>query len=278
MPLPKPRIWIVYNRDLIEDLELFKDLVKAVYSFSKEDLITLRVEDAFTNTIYEPDYFSYNVSSITTILGLDVPAIAEYTPAEISLKNRVVIDTGFGGCLRYKNARVYCFTRYSRPPNRATAALYPFFVAAEEDLRYRGYSFITYGDLLYLEILGYIYESANINENLVMEIEVCDKNNLANCETLTKNIFINEHKNFESEVISLDRDALLCSASVAVGSSGYFISELFHNAPCNELKPVNLGRGYSNVIDRGEMVTVEVPAPRIKLVEIRDYLKTFRRL
>jgi hypothetical protein len=278
MPLPKPRVWVVYDNVGLANLELFKDLVKSVYSFSKEDLVTLIIEDTSTDTIYEPDYFSYNIDSITTILGLDVPAIAEHVSMEISLKNKVIIATGFGGCLRYKNARVYCFGGYSRPPNRATTRVYPFFVAAEEELRYRGYSFTAYGDLLYLYILGFIYESAKNNENLVMEIEVCDKNNLANCETLTKNIFINEHKNFESEVFRLDRDALLCSASVTVGSSGYFISELFYNAPCNELKPVNLGGGYSNVIEKNERYTVEVPAPSIKLIEIKDYLRTFRRL
>jgi hypothetical protein len=278
MPLPKPRIWVVYDNIGLASPELFKDLVKAIYSFSKEDLVTLRIEDTSTNTIYEPDYFSYNVSSITTILGLDAPTIMEYTPAEISLKNRVVVETGFGGCLRYKNARVYCLRRVSGPPNRAIVASYPFIVAAEEDIIYRDYSFIVYGDLLYLYILGFIYESAKNNENLMMEIEVCDKNNLDNCETLTKNIFINEHKNFESEVFRLDRDALLCSASVVIGTSEYYISELMSIKPCNALRPVNFGGGYSNVIEKGEEVTVEVPAPSIKLIELRDYLRTFRRL
>jgi hypothetical protein len=278
MPLPKPMVWIVYDNIGLANPELFIDLVKSIYSFSKEDLVTLRIEDTSTNTIYEPDYFSYNVSSIPAILGLDVSTIAEYTPADISLKNRVVVETGFGACLRYKNARVYCLRRVSGPPNRASVASYPFIVAAEEELRYRDYSFIVYGDLLYLYILGFIYESAKNNENLVMEIEVCDKNNLANCETLTKNIFINEHKNFESEVFRLDRDALLCSASVVIGTSGYYISELSYGAPCIELKPVNFGGGYSNVIEKNERYTVEVPAPSIKLIELRDYLRTFRRL
>jgi len=278
MPLPKPKILIVYDNAALASPELFKDLVGAVYNFSKEDLVTLRVEDASTNTIYEPDDFLYGIGSVTTLLGLDVPAIVEYSPAEVSLKTRIVIENGFGGCLRYKNARVYCFSRYMRPPHRASASLYPFFVVSEEGLVYRDYAFTAFGDLLYLDVLGYIYESAKNNENLTVEIKICDKNNLTNCETITKNIFINEHKNFESETFTVDRDVLLFSASAAIGSSGYYISELIYPSYAGDLKPVNFGGGYSNVIEKGEKVTVEVPAPEIKLIELRDYLKTFRRL
>jgi hypothetical protein len=278
MPLPKPRIWIVYDRNALANLELFKEFVRAVYSFSKEDLVTLRIEDTSANTIYEPDYFSYNIDSIESILGLDVPTIIEYIPAEISIKNRIIIDTGFVGCLRYKDARVYCLNSYSRPPNRATAGLYPFFVATEEGLRYRGYIFTAYGDLLYFYELGFIYESAKNNENLVMKIRVCNKNNPLSCETITKNIFINEHGNFESTVFTLDRDVLIFSASVAIGESGYYISEFVYSEPAMYLKPVNFGGGYSNVIEKGEINTVEVPAPKIRLIELKDYLKTFRRL
>jgi hypothetical protein len=43
-------------------------------------------------------------------------------------------------------------------------------------------------------------------------------------------------------------------------------------------KPMDFGGGYSNVIEKGRRVTVEVPAPEIKLMEVRDYLETFRRL
>lgn len=278
MPLPKPRIWIVYNEDLIEDLELFKDLVRALYTFSKTDIETIRILNPDTNEEYDILYFIDNVVPNPDIHAIDARAVPEDLETSIVLRNRAHIAIDFNICLKYKNTTVYCNyqTEVGFKPTYSLA--YPFFIASEEQLIYRGYIFAGYGNLLYITELASVYIAAIEDDRVAMVITLCDRSNPANCQSLTKDIFINEHGNFESEAFTMDRDMLLYGAYVGATTFDYIVSRLdFKDEPA-KLRPVRFGGGYSNVINRGEMVTVEVPAPRIKLVEIRDYLKTFRRL
>jgi hypothetical protein len=278
MTLPKPKTWIVYIRDFIENLELFKDLVKAVYSYSKDDIKTIRVLNPVTNEEYDILQFITNVVPNPNIYAIDAHVIPEYLETDIVLRSRVHLAVDFNICLKYKNAIVYCNEVIGTGSKPTSSLVYPFFTASEEYIIYRGYGFAAYGDLLYLTKLGDIYWAAVKNDNLVMRIEVCNRDNPTSCETITKNIFINEHRNFESETFTLDRDVFITWAYVNASTTDYRISELWFDGEISDLKPVNFGGGYSNVIEKDERVTVEVPAPEIKLIELRDYLRTFRRL
>jgi len=278
MPLPKPRIWIVYNRDLIEDLELFKDLVRALYTYSKEDIETIRILNPNTNEEYDVLYFLINVVPNPNIYAIDAYAVPEDLETSIVLRSRAHLAVDFNICLKYKNATVYCNKPIGTGFKPTTSLTYPYFIASEEQLIYRGYIFAGYGYLLYITGLASAYITAIEDDRVAMVINLCDRSNPTNCQALTKDIFINEHGNFESEAYTMDRDMLLYSAHVGATTYDYIISRLIFNDEPQKLRPVNFGGGYSNVIEKGETVTVEVPAPRIKMIEIRDYLKTFRRL
>jgi hypothetical protein len=278
MLLPKPKIWVVYISDFIEDLELFKDLVKAIYNYSKDDITTIRILDPLTDEEYDFLQFIYNVVPRPNIYAVDAHAIPEYLESDIVLRNRVHLAIDFNICLKYKGAIVYCNEMIGTGSKPTSSLTYPFFTASEEYVIYRGYGFKANGKLLYLTELGNAYWAAVNNDRLVMKITVCNRDNPTSCNSIEKNIFINEHRNFESEVFTFDRDVFLFEARVTAANVYYEISRLWFDDEPRNLKPVNLGGGYSNVIEKNERYTVEVPAPRIKLIEIKDYLRMFRRL
>jgi tetrahydromethanopterin S-methyltransferase subunit F len=278
MALPKPRIWIVYIREFIEDLELFKDLVRAIYTYSKEDIATIKVYNPTTGEEYTPIEFLISVSTNPNVYAIDAIAIPEYIESSIIPKNRLHLVTDLDLCLKYKGSIVYCHERIGASVKPSQSLVYPFFTASEEALIYRDYEFSAYGDLLYLVGLAEVYNAVESNENLSMIIGVCNKDNPNICNTVVENLFINEDGNFESELISFDRDVYLYQAKVGTPTTAYRISLLrFYGIPEN-LKPVNFRGGYTNLIKRNEYHTVTVPSPRIRLIEIRDYLRMFRRL